>query len=42
MTNHNHERLDDFSLSGKKIFWVTILNVTITVAEVLEEYSQEA
>ena len=35
MTNHNHEKLDDFSLSGKKIFWVTVLNVTITVAEVL-------
>lgn len=31
---HNHSH-DAGSLSGKKIFWVTLLNSTITVAEVL-------
>lgn len=33
--HHHHEHLDEFSLSGKKIFWVTVLNATITAAEVV-------
>ena len=36
---HNHQAgahvHDTTNLSGKKIFWVTILNLTITVAEVI-------
>jgi len=32
MPEHTH---DDLNLSGKKIFWVTLLNATITVAEVV-------
>ncbi len=33
--HHHHTHPDDFSLSGKKIFWVTVLNATITAAEVV-------
>lgn len=39
--NHQHEHLesghnhDVSNLSGKKIFWVTLLNATITIAEVV-------
>lgn len=43
MSEHNHEHNhsesghthDVSNLSGKKIFWVTILNATITVAEII-------
>ena len=44
MSKHNHEEhhhteihhsYDATNLSGKKIFWVTILNATITVAEIV-------
>jgi cobalt-zinc-cadmium efflux system protein len=35
MSGHDHGHLDDFHLSGKKIFWVTMLNATITAAEVV-------
>jgi len=31
LPNHKHEML---SISGKKIFWVTVLNATITIAEI--------
>lgn len=38
MTEHNHSEAghshDVTNLSGKKIFWVTILNATITIAEI--------
>jgi len=33
--HHNHGHLEDFQLSGRKIFWVTVLNATITAAEVV-------
>ena len=33
--HHDHAHMDDFHLSGKKIFWVTVLNATITTAEVV-------
>jgi cobalt-zinc-cadmium efflux system protein len=34
--NHNHHHHHDASnLSGKKIFWVTVLNATITIAEII-------
>jgi len=33
--HHDHAHMDDFHLSGKKIFWVTVLNATITAAEVV-------
>ena len=32
VTDHHH---DSGNLSGKKIFWVTILNATITLAEII-------
>lgn len=39
MSEHNHSEADhthDVSnLSGKKIFWVTVLNATITIAEII-------
>lgn len=39
MSDHNHEKTDhhhDHSgLSGRKIFWVTVLNATITIAEII-------
>jgi len=31
--NHNGHTHDISHFSGKKIFWVTILNATITIAE---------
>jgi len=34
MSDHTHGHSDEFHLSGKKIFWVTVLNATITGAEV--------
>lgn len=33
--HHDHAHMDDFHLSGRKIFWVTVLNATITTAEVV-------
>lgn len=33
--DHDHGHLEDFHLSGRKIFWVTVLNATITAAEVV-------
>lgn len=39
--NHDHHHIEDghthdvSSLSGRKIFWVTILNATITIAEIV-------
>ncbi|BEP28543.1 cation diffusion facilitator family transporter [Helicovermis profundi] len=34
--DHNHGHSHDVSnLSGKKIFWVTVLNATITIAEII-------
>lgn len=33
--HHDHGHGEDFNLSGKKIFWVTMLNATITAAEVV-------
>lgn len=39
MSERNHEKTDHHhdhaSLSGRKIFWVTILNATITIAEII-------
>ena len=34
MTKHNHDH-DTNTLSGKKIFWVTLLNATITIVEII-------
>ncbi|MDD3058065.1 MAG: cation diffusion facilitator family transporter [Sphaerochaeta sp.] len=33
--HHDHAHADGFHLSGRKIFWVTVLNATITAAEVV-------
>lgn len=33
--HHHHHHHDTSNLSGKKIFWVTLLNATITITEVI-------
>jgi len=33
--SHHHHLHDTSNLSGKKIFWVTLLNATITITEVI-------
>lgn len=35
MSGHEHGHLDGVQLSGRKIFWVTVLNASITAAEVV-------
>lgn len=35
MADHNHTHDKDNNLAGKEIFWVTVLNATITLTEIV-------